>query len=272
MPGAGRATLSTPAWDCHTHVFGPAARFPYAAERRYTPSEASPAALRRVMEELGVQHVVLVQPSPYADDHRCMLEALRTLGRSAVGVGALVNELDRKIVGHPQISGLRVNVHAITDVHEIRRRLDTASQAAKEHGWHLELHVRGRLLPELALHAMPVPLVLDHMARIESAEGAPAEALQRLLDTGRCWVKLSGADRVGAHAPSVARMLLAARPDRLVWGSDWPHTPLEAARQQSRSVDNAGLLTALREWAGASAMLERVLVRNPGQLYGQRAC
>ncbi len=259
------------AWDCHVHVFGPIERFPYAAERRYTPPDASPAALQAVMQKLGTARAVLVQPSPYADDHRCLLAGLEALGDMALGVAALVEGVDARIPGNKRIVGLRLNLNGVRDADAAKRRIAAGAEAAAANGWHLELHLRGAWLPELGLESLPVDYVLDHMARLETDEGEPLSTLLALLDTGRCWVKLSGADRVGKHAPALARRLLAARPDRLVWGSDWPHTPLDHALGAARRVDTAALLRALVEWAGGGEAIDRVLLHNPRNLYERRA-
>lgn len=253
------------------HVFGPAERFAYAPERRYTPADASSASLESVMNELGMSNAVLVQPSPYADDHRCLLAGLEAL-KGAAGVAALAKKLDTRILGNSRIVGLRLNLHGMKDLEEVKRRIASGASAAADNGWHLELHLRGTWLAQLDLESLPVEFVLDHMGRLESADENSIGALERLLDTGRCWVKLSGADRVGLHAPEIARRLLATRADRLVWGSDWPHVPLEQAPEKLRSVDTSLLLAALRKWTGGGAALERVLVDNPARLYARQAC
>lgn len=212
---------------------------------------------------------VLVQPSVYADDHACLLAGLEALGDKALAVAALVHELDGSLHRNRSIRGLRLNLYGMTDLSAVHRRVAAGARAAAENGWHLELHVRGAWLGELALDELAVDFVLDHMGRLESAEGEALDILLGLLDTDRCWVKLSGADRVGPHAPALARRLLAARPDRLVWGSDWPHVPLNHARHEAREVDTAALLAAVGQWAASAR--ERVLADNPRRLYGRTA-
>jgi len=263
-PMARSSATGAERWDCHVHVFGPKARFPYAAKRRYTPRDALPEDLSALMQRLGVQRCVIVQASVYADDHRCMLAALESMGGAAVGVAALVGELDRSVLGKERIAGLRLNLRGV-DIEEAKRRIAAGAKAAADNGWHLELHLHGAWLPALGLEKLPVDFVLDHMGRPEAHEST--ESIEKLLDTGRCWVKLSGADRVGAHASRVARRLLAVRPDRLVWGSDWPHVPLEGGPDAPREVDTPALLAALREWTGGGEALERVLAVNPTALY-----
>lgn len=256
-------------WDCHVHVFGPATRFPLAPEASYTPEDALPANLESLMKTLAMSRCVLVQPSVYADDHRCLLAGLDMLGGKVLAVAALVNELDESLPRNQSIRGLRLNLYGMKDLAVVKARIAAGARAAAENGWHLELHVRGEWLPALELEKLPVDFVLDHMARPQPHESP--EWVRKLLETGRCWVKLSGADRVGPHAPAVARTLLAARPDRLIWGSDWPHVPFDHARHHPREVDTPALLGALCEWASEAA-LAQVLAVNPPQLYGKAAC
>jgi predicted TIM-barrel fold metal-dependent hydrolase len=218
------------------------------------------------MERVGVQRCVLVQPSVYGDDHGCLLAGLESMGGSAVGVAALVDDADKRLFRRQDIRGLRLNLRGL-GIEEAKRRIAAGASAAADNGWHVELHLHGAWLPALGLGNLPVDFVLDHMSRPE--RDSPLEPLLELLDTGRCWVKLSGADRVGTHAPQVARRLLAHRPDRLVWGSDWPHVPLEGGPDAPREVETLALLAALREWTGGGEALERVLAVNPTALYAR---
>jgi 2-pyrone-4,6-dicarboxylate lactonase len=270
-PMARSSATGAERWDCHVHLFGPTARFPYAAKRRYTPRDALPEDLSALMQRLGVQRSVIVQASVYGDDHRCMLAALGSMGGAALGVAALVDELDKALSLRKDVVGLRLNLRGL-DFEEAKRRIAAGAKAAADNGWHIELHLHGPWLSALGLENLPVDFVLDHMGRLEDGMEDSFEPLSRLLDTGRCWVKLSGADRVGPHAPAVARRLLAARPDRLVWGSDWPHVPLEGGPDAPREVDTPALLAALREWTAGGEALERVLAANPARLYGRGAC
>jgi predicted TIM-barrel fold metal-dependent hydrolase len=268
-PMARSSRTGAERWDCHVHVFGPAARFPLAQGASYAPRDALPADLQSSMRTLGMSRCVLVQPSVYADDHRCLLAGLDMLGDKALAVAALVNELDESLPRNQSIRGLRLNLYGLKDLSVVKARIAAGARAAAANGWHLELHVRGEWLPALALEKLPVDFVLDHMGRPQRHESP--EEIRKLLGTGRCWVKLSGADRVGPHAPAVARTLLAARPDRLIWGSDWPHVPLDHARHEPREVDTPALLAALCEWASEAA-LAQVLAVNPARLYGRGTC
>lgn len=213
-----------------------------------------------------MQRGVIVQASVYGDDHRCMFAALESMGGAAVGVAALVDELDKSLLRGKNIRGLRLNLRGL-DLEEAKRRIAAGARAAADNGWHVEIHLHGAWLATLALEKLPVDFVLDHMGRLDDGNEDSFKPLAELLDTGRCWVKLSGADRIGAHAPRVARALLAARPDRLVWGSDWPHVPLEGGPDAPREVDTPGLLAALRGWTEGGEALEQVLAVNPARLY-----
>ena len=161
----------------------------------------------------------------------------------------------------------------------IRDRLSTLARKVAEHpacaGWHIQVFAHPEQLIALApqLHALPVPLVIDHLGRIDPAEGPAAEAygvVRGLLDGGNTWVKLSGAYmRSTVHGPSYAdtlplgQALVQAAPERLVWGSDWPHTT-----ETPGTVNDADLVDLLQAWAGSDAAMDRILVDNPARLYG----
>jgi 2-pyrone-4,6-dicarboxylate lactonase len=268
-------------WDCHCHVFGPAARFPYAEPRSYTPEDAPLEAYLALLDRLGFAHGVLVQPSAYGRDNRAMLDALQRAPQRLRGVAVGGAELTPSVLRawHAAgVRGLRAN--------EFRRdgkpyyqngvrlaEIEPLLPLMAELGWHLQLWVDARDLPELApsLARVPVPVVVDHMGRMEHRHGTAHpgfQALVRGVAEGRLWTKLSGTYRLGATPPDYAEArpfheaLVAANPRHLVWGSDWPHP-----RPEGPLPDAARLLAVFLDWTGDAGLRQAVLVDNPGRLY-----
>ncbi|ANY63021.1 2-pyrone-4,6-dicarboxylate hydrolase [Comamonas aquatica] len=269
------------ACDSHMHIFDP--RFASSPHWRRTPPVAPVAVYRQLQARLGTTRTVVVTPSTYGTDNACTLDALDQLGDSARGV-AVVNwdvgaeELAR--LAARRVRGLRVNfVSPQSWGTTTPEMLNTLARQVAEHpacaGWHIQVFAHPEQLIALApqLRALPVPLVIDHLGRIDPAEGPAAAAygvVRGLLDGGHTWVKLSGAYmRSAVHGPSYAdtlplgRALVQAAPDRLVWGSDWPHTT-----EASGTVNDASLVDLLQAWTGSNAAMDRILVSNPVRLYG----
>jgi 2-pyrone-4,6-dicarboxylate lactonase len=268
-------------WDCHCHVFGPAARFPYAEPRSYTPEDAPLEAYLALLDRLGFAHGVLVQPSAYGRDNRAMLDALQRAPQRLRGVAVGGAELTPSVLRawHAAgVRGLRAN--------EFRRdgkpyyqngvrlaEIEPLLPLMAELGWHLQLWVDARDLPELApsLARVPVPVVVDHMGRMEHRHGTAHpgfQALVRGVAEGRLWTKLSGTYRLGATPPDYAEArpfheaLVAANPRHLVWGSDWPHP-----RPEGPVPDAARLLAVFLDWTRDPGLRQAILVDNPSRLY-----
>lgn len=261
------------ACDCHVHVFGPPQRYPFAAERKYMAPEALVDELTAMQARLGLERVVIVQASPYGTDNRCMLDALERLGARARGVAVIDQDTSLIPMHGLGVRGVRVNLQTggERDPETARRRIEQVARRVAPLGWHVQIWTNAPML--VALHdylaRLPVPLVIDHFGLCASVEAAaPILSLLRRANT---WVKMSAPHRVGGEVDAVARACIAARPDRLVWGSDWPHpgmgprSPDEV--QPFDDIDDARSLERLREWAGSDAMLERILVTNPARLY-----
>lgn len=277
--GTNRPAHALPAWACdsHMHVFDP--RFPPSRHWQRTPPLADVAAYRQLQRRLGTTRTVVVNPSTYGTDNACTLDALAQLGEQARGVAvvdasATEAELDRLDAGG--ICGLRVNFVSPQSWGETTQdMLTTLARKIARLGWHIQIFVHPEQLVALApaLAVLPVPLVVDHMGRIDPAEserGAAYLALRRLLDHGNTWVKLSGAYmRSATGEPGyddtlpLGRALVRHAPERLVWGSDWPHTT-----QSPDSVNDAHLADLLYACCGADAVMQRILVDNPARLYG----
>lgn len=263
--------------DSHMHIFDP--RFPPSSHWKKSPPQADVAAYARLQARLGTARTVVVNPSTYGIDNACTLDALRQLGDSARGVAVVPydvadDELDR-LAAH-RVCGVRVNfVSPQSWGQTTQGMLTTLAKRIVRVGWHIQIFVHPEQLVAMApvLAGLPVPLVIDHLARIDPAEGLRAEAytvLRRLLDLGDTWVKLSGAYmRSGVGGPNyydtlpLGRGLVDAAPERLVWGSDWPHTTEEPG-----TVNDADLVDLLQAWAGSDDVMDKILVDNPSWLYG----
>lgn len=278
--GTNRPALELPpgACDSHMHIFDP--RFTASPHWRRQPPRAEVGVYRLLQQRLGTSRAVVVNPSTYGTDNACTLDALAQLGESARGVAVVGHEvaddeLDR-LAAH-RVCGLRVNFVTPQSWGVTKpEMLTTLARKVARLGWHIQVFLHPEQLVELApiLKRLPVPLVIDHMARFDPAEGADGAAFgvaRRLLDGGNTWMKLSGVymrSRDGAPAyrdASVAgRALVGAAPERLVWGSDWPHTT-----EAPETVNDADLVDVLTAWCGHSiAVRNRILVDNPARLYG----
>lgn len=261
--------------DSHFHVFGTADRYPLVPTAGYKPPVLSISDYQSLFAPMGVRRMVLVQPSCYGADNRCMLEALATLGaqgRAVVAVAPDVSDAELRRMHDLGARGIRVNMVggstlSFSQLREIAPRL-------KALGWHAQTFLPKGRLPEVAddLLATGLAIVLDHFGSPEPALGVdqPAmHALRRVLDSGRCWVKLSAPFRIsGGGAPYAdmvpyAHALMKMRPDRLVWGSDWPY--IHFIDKLPRDYDPLGYFTdALRD----SAHLKALLSGNSRTLYG----
>lgn len=268
--------------DTHVHVYGPDDRYPPSPNRLCDVPDASPQALRALFETLGVQRAVLVQPSHYATDNQRQLDAVAELtghgipARMVASVRADVAdaELDRLHAGG--VRGVRYTIGnpklaPLSEIPLVAKRI-------AGRGWHVQLHVleaSGRQpLDEMSktLSDLPCDLVVDHVGSVQPADGvgqAGFQALLRLVRGGRCWVKVSSSYRMSALPPPYPDMrpfmqaLLAERPDRLLWASDWPHVFFKG-----RMPNTTDLLDCLLDWIPDPAQRQRILVDNPQVLYG----
>lgn len=261
------------ACDAHCHVFGPAAVFPYAPERRYTPEDAPKEALAVLHERLGLARAVIVQASCHGTDNRAMLDCIAWDPQRYRGV-AIVDESfgegDYATLHAGGVRGVRFNfvkhLGGAPDLAVFRRVIDRIRPL----GWHVVLHLDAPDIAELApmIAGLPVTAVIDHMGRTPARLGVEQPPFQALLELARrehVWVKVSGAERIAdppfTGAIPFARALMRAIPDRVMWGTDFPHPNLK------HEVDEADLVDMLPEYGDAAA-LQRLLVDNPARLYG----
>lgn len=260
--------------DCHIHLYD--SRFPVAPNAMLLPPDAHVADYRLVQQRLGTMRVVVVQPSTYGTDNRCMLDALAALGEDARGVavvdagfaGDALKRMDAAGVRGIRFNLVQFGATALDMIEPLSRRIDDL-------GWHVELHITAEQIAAAAdlLLRLPSPIVFDHVARIPPAAGTNHPAygvVRRLIDRGRAWVKLSGIYQESKLGPpgygdvgAVAAAFIKAAPERLVWGTDWPHPTARINRP-----DEAMLLDALFDWEPNEAVVEQILVTNPEALYG----
>jgi 2-pyrone-4,6-dicarboxylate lactonase len=273
-PRRPRGLFPALACDCHAHVFGPQDNFPYVPNAAFIPPDASPQEYVRVLRTIGCQRGVLVQPSVYGTDHRCMLAAMAadtSMFRGVAVVDENVGENELRALHRAGVRGVRINVASKTAA----LRVDQAPRIAariKPLGWHLQFFVHieqsasfGELLAKL-----PVPCVLDHFGHVDASDGVQSAGFQVLLGLARLehvWFKLTGPYRISTQGPlypdvtPLAQALVAAAPDRCVWGTDWPHP-------NTMYMPNDGdLADALSEWLPDAATRQKVLVDNPAHLY-----
>ena len=274
------------ACDCHVHVIGPKQRFPLARERSYTPKDAPLSELAAMLARLAVERVVLVQPSFYRTDNACMLDALAGLphARAVAMLPPQVADAELDSLDEQGIRGLRVNIatSGTGPIETMRRDIEAAARLCERHGWHVQIFVAPEAIEPLAptLLALPVHAVIDHFGLIASrTETAALRALVKLLQSGKIWVKISGAYRIAddpadAGIGPLAKTLCDANPERIVWGSDWPHTPRHDARHHAgdvelpfQAIDTRALLELVPRWLEDEKLVQQVLVTNPARLY-----
>ncbi|HEX6841738.1 MAG TPA: amidohydrolase family protein [Stellaceae bacterium] len=261
--------------DCHIHIYD--SRFPTAPNAILLPPDARIDNYLAVQRRLGTARTVLVQPSTYGIDNRCMLQALARMGADARGIAVVdaeVSDVELRRLAAAGVRGIRFNF-AMAGAGAGVALLEPLSARVAELGWHVQLNIKGDQIVQLEplLARLTSAIVFDHLARIppESGVDHPAFAVvQRLLQRGRSWVKLSGAyldSKVGppsyADVGAIARAFVKAAPQRLVWGSDWPHPSVHAAWP-----DDAVLFDALCAWAPDDQLRRQILVANPEALYG----
>ncbi|MEL6236413.1 MAG: amidohydrolase family protein [Pseudomonadota bacterium] len=267
--------LPSGACDCHAHVILPQAEHPFVADRSYTPPPAPLAAFKAMHATLGVERAVIVQPSVYGTDNSVTLAAIAGYGPDCRGIAVVDAECavaDLRALDAGGIRGLRINTLfaggvGLDDLEPLAARIAGM-------GWHFQLLIDGPTLAELAprLARLPVPVVIDHMGHVQTADGLNQpgfRALLRLVERYGAWVKLSGNYRMSQDAPGFAdvipfaQALIAAGPDRMVWGTDWPHPAL------SRFMpDDGALADALEQYVRSPAERHAILVENPARLYG----
>ncbi len=273
-----RVTLGPAACDTHGHIFGPAAAYPWSPARGYTPPDALPAAYEALHAALGVARGVLTQPSVYGTDNRCMLDYVgKNLARMRAVVSVDPDVTDKALAAmHAQgARGIRVNVaDPGGNPFQSFAQIESLAHRLKALGWHIEflLHVHQMDDIAAAIRRLPVDISIGHFGYMPAAMGVVHAKYQAFLDyfsEGRCWVKLTAPYRITGRSQTpyedvtpFAQALVARRPDRVVWGTDWPHPICPVP------MPNDGDLTDhLADWVPDAAVRQRILVDNAAALY-----
>ncbi|MBZ5705106.1 MAG: amidohydrolase family protein [Acidobacteriia bacterium] len=269
-----RFKLPPGATDAHCHVFGPAAKFPYAPNRRYTPEDAPKEMLRALHDHLGVERSVIVQASCHGADNAAMLDCIASDPKRYRGV-AIVDDsfrdadYDRLHAGG--VRGVRFNfvkhLGGAPDMGVFARVLDRI----KGRGWHVVLHLDAPSIIPLSdmIRKLPLPFIVDHMGRVPAKDGLDQPPLRALLELSRlenCWIKVCGAERISMppydKAVPIAHALVQAAPERVLWGTDFPHP------NATHEADEADLVDLVPQYAADALAQRRLLVDNPARLYG----
>jgi predicted TIM-barrel fold metal-dependent hydrolase len=276
--GTAPPRTAAPALACDSHIHIYDDRFPMARPSARATAHASVAEYRLLQQRLGTSRVVVVQPAAYGTDNAVTVDAIRQLGPgSARGIAVLhpdASDAQLESLHAAGIRGLRFSQHDPATAVTTAAMIEPLAARVKALGWHLQLHLLGEQVVAMAevLGRLDATLVFDHMGRLpqpDPTQHAALRVIKPLLDKGRAWVKLSGAYLDTRRGPPgyedvtpLAREYAAHAPERMVWGSDWPH-PTE-----SDKPDDAALLDLLARWVPGEAARRRILVDNPAELYG----
>jgi predicted TIM-barrel fold metal-dependent hydrolase len=279
------------ACDCHTHIHGDPAKFPFFEGRVYTPELASPEEMSALHQALHIERVVIVTPSVYGPDNSATLFGMKARGPTARGVAVIDDktpESDLDAMNQAGFRGIRLNLATggISDPNVGRQRFQAAVDRMKARGWHIQLFTGLPVISAIKeqVAASPVPVVFDHFGGALAELGPEQPGFSDLLElvkSGKAYVKISGAYRASKLAPDyadaapLARALIAANSDRIVWGTDWPH-PNSVTPPGNKptdltplfQIDDGHLLNQLAAWAPDAAIRKKILVDNPARLYG----
>ena len=262
------------ATDAHCHVFGPASKFPYAAGRRYTPEDAPKEMLRALHDYLGVERSVIVQASCHGKDNAAMLDCIASDPKRYRGVAIVddsFSDTDCDTLHAGGVRGVRFNfvkhLGGAPDMGVFNRVVDRI----KPRGWHVVLHLDAPDIIALSpmMRKLPLPFVIDHMGRVPAKAGVDQPPLRALLELSRlenCWIKVCGAERISmppyAEAVPIAHALVEVAPQRVLWGTDFPHP------NATHEADEADLVDLVPQYAADALAQQRLLVDNPARLYG----
>jgi 2-pyrone-4,6-dicarboxylate lactonase len=264
------------ACDAHCHIFGPGDVYPYAADRSYTPPDAPLSRFKALQKTLGLSRAVLVNASCHGSDNTVIVDAIAQSGGAYRGVANSDDSFTEKDFEKLHLAGFRgvrfnfvKHLGGMPDMGEFHRTL----ARIKPFGWHIDLHFdAGDLIEHDALlKSLPVPFIIDHMGRVPTKNGLGQEPFKLLLSMARsnekCWIKISGSERISSGPPFTdavpfAQALIEAAPDRILWGTDWPHPNI------AKYMPNDGDLVDLIPLMMPDASLQkRILVDNPHRLY-----
>jgi predicted TIM-barrel fold metal-dependent hydrolase len=279
------------ACDTHTHVFGDLQRFPFAPARAYTPEQASIAEMRALHSALHTERVVIVHPSVYGTDNSCTLDGMKQLGSIVRGIAVIdektpesaLDEMDRA-----GMRGIRVNLETTgqSDPAVARQRFQEAVDRIKRRSkWHIQVYTRLSVIEAIKdqVTAAPMPVVFDHFGGAQAALGVSQPGFDTLLNlvrSGKAYVKISAPYRSSTKPPDyadvapLAKALIGANPQHILWGSDWPHPASPVAHRPVTEVtplwqvDDGRIFNQLPLWAPDERVRKTILVENPAKLYG----
>ncbi|MEI4470120.1 amidohydrolase family protein [Frigidibacter sp. MR17.24] len=276
-PRMTAVTLPRGATDCHCHVFGPQAVFPYAASSGFKPADAPKEALFALHDRMGIERCVIVQSGCHGFDNSVVADAIAARPGRYLGIALappdIATEALRRLDAQG-FRGLRFNYMSHLAPGADGAALRALAPRLADLGWHLQLHMEAGLIEAMTpdLVDLPVPVVIDHIGRIDASQGRDQpefEALLRLLDHDHLWCKVSGSERASRAEPPYddavpfAREVVERHPDRVVWGTDWPHPNYRAA-----PPDDGDLFDLLPRIAPGPGQLQALMVDNPARLYG----
>jgi len=264
--------------DSHFHVFGPPERYPYAGDLRYKPPHAPLAEYLQEAQSLGIERFVFVQPSAYGRDNACMLDAMREVGpqrcRGIVDIDENISDAALERLNAAGVRGVRVNVNPIKQPEPgffktLLSRIERLDARCAQLGWMLDFLTPGWLTRELlpTFEKLKSHYTLAHMGMFLAKDPVPADFVAFVKANTRCWVKLTGVYRIStapgfADAAPLARALIAAAPQRVIWGSDYPHLSF------ADKVRTHELFALLGKWAPDERTRRAILASNPDRLFG----
>ena len=263
------------ACDCHAHVFGPAARYPFIAERSFTPPDAPVANYLRMLDIIGIERAVIVQGSVHGTDNSAACDAIASVPHRLRGVAVIGPDTPEQEIRRLHARGFRgARLSTVVKGTPSFDLLEGIAARVKPFGWHIVVHVnRSEELTRLAPRLIDTgcPLLIDHIARVRLDEGVASPGFRTLLEllaAGNCWVKISGQHRMSnqgypwSDMRPLVRGVIDARPDRVLWGSDWPHP-----NQYDEMQNDGDLLDAFAQWVPEENLRKQILVDNPAALY-----
>lgn len=280
-PRKPRLKFPRRACDAHAHIMGPRARYAYSPTRVYTPPDCLLPEYLNMLSTLGVERAVLVQPSVYGTDNTVMLKAMKSAGKRFRGVAVVADDIsdaELKKLDAAGVRGVRVNIVDVKDRKPGTLPMDRLKKLARRVaplGWHMEFLMHADEFPDLdhSFADFPVDIVFGHLGYMTTDKGlsnAGFQALLSLMKAGRAWVKLTGPSRITttgglpyADVVPYARALIEANPERVIWGTDWPHVIIKTPM-----TNDGDLADLLSDWIPDAQMREQILARNPARLYG----
>lgn len=263
--------------DAHCHIFGPAAEYPFSPTRSYTPPDSGLDTFKALQKTLGLERAVLVNASCHGVDNTVILDAIAQSGGQYRGVANIDDSFSEDDIAKLAAGGVRgcrfnfvKHLGGVPDMDEFHRIVDRI----RAFDWHVVMHFDAQDLPSFKamLMALPVPFVIDHMARVPTKDGLGQQPFKDLLDVAmldNCWVKVCGAERIASEGPPFtsavpfAQAVIDVAPDRTLWGTDWPHPNIKKHMPNDGDlVDLIPLIAPTKEGQ------QRLLVDNPHRLYG----